>query len=99
MIMNDDEFEWDDAKDALNQRKHGISFDESRQVFDDFNALDLLDDRFSYGEERSNITGIANGRLTTVTYTMVRSKYRLISARVANRNEQDDYYREAFPEE
>jgi uncharacterized DUF497 family protein len=97
--MNNDEFEWDDAKDALNQRKHGISFEQSKQVFDDFNAFDVIDDRFDYGEERSNITGMVDSCLVTVTYTMVGSKYRLISARTANRNEQDSYYREAFPEE
>jgi uncharacterized DUF497 family protein len=26
-------FEWDDAKDALNQKKHGISFGEAQRAF------------------------------------------------------------------
>ncbi|HWG17752.1 MAG TPA: BrnT family toxin [Acidobacteriaceae bacterium] len=28
-------FEWDEAKNLLNQRKHGIGFDEASRVFDD----------------------------------------------------------------
>ena len=28
-------FEWDEAKNIANQRKHGVSFEEARLVFDD----------------------------------------------------------------
>jgi uncharacterized DUF497 family protein len=33
--MNDLSFEWDPRKDALNQRKHGVSFQEALTVFYD----------------------------------------------------------------
>ncbi|MGA8537898.1 MAG: BrnT family toxin [Terriglobales bacterium] len=32
-------FEWDSRKAKSNQRKHGVSFDEARTVFDDVRAL------------------------------------------------------------
>ena len=45
-------FEWDPKKSESNIRKHGISFDEARQVFNDPLHLSILDERFSYFEER-----------------------------------------------
>jgi hypothetical protein len=42
--MRDDRFEWDDAKAAANRRKHGVTFDMARTVFDDPDALDERDD-------------------------------------------------------
>jgi len=33
--MNDDDFEWDDAKAAANYAKHGVSFGRARLVFSD----------------------------------------------------------------
>jgi uncharacterized DUF497 family protein len=35
-------FEWDPRKDAANQRKHGISFEEAQSVFFDENAIQFL---------------------------------------------------------
>ncbi|WP_315573515.1 BrnT family toxin [Amygdalobacter nucleatus] len=32
-------FEWDENKNKLNQKKHGISFDEARTVFYDEAAI------------------------------------------------------------
>jgi hypothetical protein len=29
------QFEWSEAKNKLNQRKHGVSFEEAKMVFDD----------------------------------------------------------------
>ncbi len=33
------EFEWDEAKNQINQLKHGVSFEEAGTVFYDENAL------------------------------------------------------------
>lgn len=96
--MNRDEFEWDDAKAIFNHRRHGIDFEEASQVFADIYSFETLDDRFDYGEDRFNTTGMVDGVLITVTHTTRGAKYRLISARIATRYEQDRYYREAFPE-
>ena len=42
---------WDPAKNRENQRKHGISFDDAKAVFQDLDRIEVLDDR-DYGEER-----------------------------------------------
>jgi uncharacterized protein len=42
--MRDDTFEWDDAKAASNARKHGVTFDDAREVFGDRNAMEAPDD-------------------------------------------------------
>jgi uncharacterized protein len=43
-------FEWDFNKDALNQRNHGVSFQEAAEAFADPNALETFDAEHS-GEE------------------------------------------------
>jgi uncharacterized DUF497 family protein len=41
--MRDDEFELDDRKAKRNERRHGVTFELARLVFDDPNAIDRLD--------------------------------------------------------
>lgn len=43
--------EWDEAKNEINIKKHGISFDEAKEVFNDPNALELYDKEHSISEE------------------------------------------------
>jgi hypothetical protein len=50
--MNDGEFEWDDAKAAQNFTDHGVSFEAAKQVFQDPFAIERVDDREIYGEDR-----------------------------------------------
>jgi uncharacterized protein len=45
--MMDLVFEWDDAKNRANRRKHGVSFEEARSAFLDENARVLLDPEHS----------------------------------------------------
>ena len=97
--MRDDRFEWSDAKARANLRDHEVSFDAARLVFEDPRSLDEIDDRFDYGEDRFNITGMAEGRLLTVAYTQCDGRFRIISARKATRDEHDDYFRQAFSKE
>ena len=33
--MNSLKFEWDDNKEAMNQKKHGVTFDEAKTIFAD----------------------------------------------------------------
>ena len=56
------EFEWDEAKAEANWRAHGVSFELARTVFSDPFAVERLDDREDYGEERFVIVGMAEGR-------------------------------------
>jgi uncharacterized protein len=92
--MRDDEFEWDDAKAAANLRKHAVGFAMARAVFRDPFAVERLDDRHQYGEERFVIIGVADGRLLTVAYTVRGDRLRIISARGAEPDEQRQYHEE-----
>ena len=37
------EFDWDAEKEESNLKKHGVTFDEARTVFDDLFYVDLYD--------------------------------------------------------
>jgi uncharacterized DUF497 family protein len=90
--MANSEFEWDNRKAAANFAKHGVSFDKAREVFDDPFAVDRLDDRADYGEQRFVIIGMVDGRLLFVSYTMRGDNIRIISARGAEPREQRQYH-------
>ena len=64
-----------------------------KAVADPF-AVEMIDAREDYGEERINLLGMCDGVLLHVTYTERRERIRIISARRAERHEQDEYYRE-----
>jgi uncharacterized protein len=90
--MRDEKFEWDDRKAAANQVRHGVSFEAARKVFTDVFAIDQLDDREDYGEERVTLLGMADGRLLLVAYTIRDDRIRIISARGAEPYEQRIYH-------
>jgi len=56
--------------------------------------VEWIDARENYGEERINLVGMCDGVLIHVTYTERGERLRLISARRAEKHEQDYYYRE-----
>ncbi|MGA2370771.1 MAG: BrnT family toxin [Candidatus Korobacteraceae bacterium] len=86
--------EWHDAKSEANYRAHGVSFDLPKAVFQDPFAIERLDDRRDYGEERFLIMGRAEGVLLFVAYTEREDRIRIISARRATPREQDDYFQQ-----
>jgi uncharacterized protein len=90
--MNDDEFEWDDAKAAQNYADHGVSFDVAKRVFRDPFAIERLDDRRNYGEDRYVITGMVDGRVLCVAYTLRNGAIRIITARGAEPHERRRYH-------
>ena len=92
--MNDGAFEWDDDKATTNYAKHGVRFEVGRGVFRDPFAIEQLDERQDYGEERFTIVGMTGGRLLFVAYTMRADTVRIISARGAEPYEQRQYYDE-----
>lgn len=85
------EFEWDDAKAASNQAKHGIDFDDAIRIFSG-PMLEWPDNRLDYGEHRVIAVGIADA-LLTVVYTRRRDAVRIISARRSNKHEREAYFR------
>jgi uncharacterized DUF497 family protein len=80
-------FDWDPDKAARNLRDHNVSFEAATRAFED-----EIDDREDYGEERSNVIGMADGRLLVVTYTLRSGATRVISARLAEPRESRRYH-------
>jgi uncharacterized DUF497 family protein len=63
------DFEWDDAKEQVNRRKHGLDLRTAAKVFLDPHVIEF-DDRDAANELRFNAIGIVDGRMLFVTYTM-----------------------------
>ncbi|HXN43813.1 MAG TPA: BrnT family toxin [Xanthobacteraceae bacterium] len=55
-------------------------------------AIERLDDRENYGEERFILIGMGEGAVLAIVYTQRAGCYRLISARRATKHEQDDFF-------
>lgn len=85
------EFEWDEEKNRVNIRKHDIDFNDVCEMFDD-PMLVMLDDRYSYAEERWIGVGMLLGIVVVVVYTeRVNDIIRIISARKATKHEARGY--------
>ena len=63
------DFEWDDLKAAENVRNHGVSFAQPALAFRDPFAVEWIDLREAYGEERIVLLGMAGNHVLTVVYT------------------------------
>jgi uncharacterized protein len=89
-------FEWDQAKNRSNKRKHGVSFEEAETVFSDEHALLIDDPEHSDEEERFILLGLSATLRTLIVCHCYREKdesIRIISARKADRTERNDYNR------
>ena len=83
-------------KDAYNQEKHGISFEEAKSVFYDENARLINDPDHSKEEDRFILLGLGSSlRLLVVCpcYRENESIIRIISARKATKSEARNYPR------
>ena len=69
-------------------------FEEATLAIGDAFAIEGLDTREPYGEERTISVGMSQGQLLTVVYTERNDRIRIISARKATKYEQHDYYRQ-----
>jgi len=64
------EFEWDEGKAVSNLAKHGVTFDEASQVFQDVFAITVTDPSHSEVEIREITIGMVEGQhLVTVCHT------------------------------
>jgi len=87
-------FEWDDTKATINQKKHGISFEDAETVFSDENALLIADPDHSSEEDRFIILGLSEYLQLLVVCHCYRESdevIRIISARKATKNETKQY--------
>jgi len=87
-------FEWDDGKNRLNFKKHGITFETAQLVFEDPPALSYQD-YVSDGEERWQTFGMIAGVIVLVAHTFWEEDgeeiIRIISARKASSRERSIY--------
>jgi hypothetical protein len=87
------QFEWDNHKAALNIKKHGVSFDEAKTVFDDSLAC-IFDDKWhSVGELREVIIGHSKQQQLLLVFFTQRAEgiIRIFSSRLATKKERRDY--------
>lgn len=88
------QFAWDENKNQVNKRKHGIDFNEAMTVFLDEQAIMFDDPEHSEEEDRFLLLGIsydANVLIVCHCYREADSVIRIISARKATRKEKSYY--------
>ena len=82
---------WDSVKAKSNRLKHRVFFSEVEPVFYDPDAISF-EDMESKGEARYVVIGLDSlARIVVVVYTYRGNMIRLISARRANKSEQQFY--------
>ncbi|WP_028088705.1 BrnT family toxin [Dolichospermum circinale] len=85
------QFEWDEAKNLENIRKHQIDFQDVYKIFDSPMLIEE-DERFDYGEERWFGIGFLGNGVAVVVWTEKQGNViRIISARKANRYERKKF--------
>lgn len=84
-------FEWDDYKNQVNIKKHGIDFNDVTEMFN-YEMLSNLDLREDYDEERWIGIGWLKSSLGLVVYVeRYEDIIRIISARKATKHEVKRY--------
>jgi hypothetical protein len=88
-------FEWDENKNEINKKKHGLSFETAKEVFYDDDAILFDDPDHSDGEERFLIIGMTESSKICIVSHCYRDSdnvIRLISAREATKREKQIYH-------
>ena len=88
-------FEWDELKSHGNARDRLLPFDVAAAMFDG-PTLEMTDTRREYDEVRMKAIGVVRGICLVCVYTDRGDVRRVISLRLANRRERNDY-RTAHP--
>ncbi len=78
--MGNATFEWDDAKNAANERKHGVSFTLAQRAFLDPRRVLAQDLAHSRREPRFYCMGKVGDAILTVRFTYRGSTLRIIGA-------------------
>ncbi|MEI8346306.1 MAG: BrnT family toxin [Pseudomonadota bacterium] len=82
MVICDLEFEWDESKESLNIKKHGVNFTEAVDSFFDPNGIQLFDTAHSTNKEKRYywVGKTKAGRILTTYFTKRRGKIRIIGS-------------------
>lgn len=90
-------FAWDSRKAALNEAKHGVTFEEAKTVFDNPLAVIFDDETHSADEARELVIGHSQrNRILIISFVERSEAVRIISARPATRKERKDYEETLF---
>lgn len=86
-------FEWDESKNRLNKKKHGVSFEDAVQALSDPDAIEYFDESHSTNDEDRFICIGATTRfvMLMVVFTDRKGTTRIISARHADSQERKLY--------
>ncbi len=88
-------FEWDDNKEQINIKKHGMDFETASRVFDDENRIEIYDDLHSDYEDRYITIGMID-EITCIAMVVYTERgtdvIRIVSARKATPKERRKYY-------
>jgi uncharacterized protein len=86
-------YTWSESKNRQNVRVHGVAFEDAARVFEG-PALERVDDRYDYGEERIYAIGMVNGLEITVIYVDLEAgERRIISAWRSEPHERREYWK------
>jgi uncharacterized DUF497 family protein len=90
-------FDWHTPKAKLNERKHGVTFEEASTVFNDARRLQIYDLPHSIDEDREITIGFSYRMrlLMVVYYERDQENIRIISARRATKEEGLRYFAES----
>lgn len=92
--MRDIRFAWNDGKNRVNQRKHGVSFEEAKTVFYDEQAIEFPDPDHSREEDRFLMLGLSRRLRVLIVCHCFREDdavIRILSARKATKKERERY--------
>lgn len=80
--MSESNFEWDEAKNLSNQKKHGVSFYDAQYAFFDQNRVIAEDISHSMEEQRYYCFGLDKDQkgILTVRFTYRDNRIRIIGA-------------------
>lgn len=91
-------FEWDAVKNIKNYEKHRIQFNQIIDLFTDNNRLERFDyNHSSLFETRYNAIGMSHNKVIFVFFKYKNNEtIRIISARIATKNEENLYYEKCY---
>jgi uncharacterized DUF497 family protein len=84
------EFEWDAEKRLSNIEKHGVDFRLAIKIFEG-PTIDVVDDRYDYGEKRWISVGVLQDIVLVVVSTDRSGAKRIISAWKGGQREREAY--------
>ena len=78
--MTKPSFEWDEEKNFVNQKKHGVSFEAAQHAFDDPKRIMIRDRDHEKGEKRFFCLGLVERDVLTVRFSYRRKRIRIYGA-------------------